>query len=735
MHRSSTRRARARSTILFAAVSPLALAACFAPAPEADEGSDTGVSAIAATAEETVKLTSVNSGLVLDVVDSSTKPGGLVQQWGAWTGKNQQWKLTDAGSGTFAILNVNSGLCLDVLNLRKDDGAPIQQWNCSGNTNQKWRFADAGSGSYTIVNVNSGRCLDVTAVSKSEGARLQQWGCNGNANQRFTLSRVGGLSESVSGACTGAVAGGGDLSDKISVPLTGWAARSKKVAVISLHNHVAEPSFTVTAGGKTVLSGKATYRGSRWGLERYTADLSSLTAPGGYTLSAGGVAPTCFEVSDDVFAKIRGPGEGASVAASLRSAFGFSRCFHAHCAEATTQPDDINLPLTTVDASGAEHSVAGTSVDLEGGWADATSSDKETMNEAKALSNLALAAEGARGQADKAALLDEVRWGLAYLLKLQNKDGSFPIAIKPYDDWNPKSLPRHLIVSVDVGVVAKCAAALAAASGALRPTDAARADQAIAAARHAWDYVTSHVDAFLPGDAYPGYWRGDAGTLVGAAGELARQTGEARYKQFADERLLQGNFKGGIWSKESGSFPGQRGWVGDEGSNTIISLLRYYPVASPSIQGRIRTVSKSFLDYWQAQRDPAYGMADSLIVSWFGGNGALIMSAQAMLLMGQVLGDANATAYGSAEYDWVVGNNPFGASFIPGFGRKLGAKPFARSESDSVGAVLPGMVEKDGTLSLVAPNPSQTWAIGEATIDSTSSLAHTLVLLQNLVGR
>ncbi|MFF7994318.1 RICIN domain-containing protein [Kitasatospora xanthocidica] len=145
-------------------------------------------------AGRTYTVTSVSSAKRAAVRDGSTADGAAVTQYAATTGANQQWRLTDAGSGTYTLAAVHSGKCLDVPGDKTaTEGAPLQQWACwSGAGNQKWRLEAAGSDSYRLVSVASGKCLDVPGASTADNVQLIQWTCNSAAaNQKWRFAQAG----------------------------------------------------------------------------------------------------------------------------------------------------------------------------------------------------------------------------------------------------------------------------------------------------------------------------------------------------------------------------------------------------------------------------------------------------------------------------------------------------------------------------------------------------------------
>jgi hypothetical protein len=108
---------------------------------------------------------------------SINRDGGVVQSWGCWNSRNQNWYIKDDGS----IVNYQSGKCLDAdLGTINQDGTKVQLWSCWGGLNQKWIRNANG----TITNAQSGRCLDVDLGNiNKDGSKVQLWSCWGGKNQ------------------------------------------------------------------------------------------------------------------------------------------------------------------------------------------------------------------------------------------------------------------------------------------------------------------------------------------------------------------------------------------------------------------------------------------------------------------------------------------------------------------------------------------------------------------------
>lgn len=130
----------------------------------------------------TYKITNVNSGLTLQVVNQSGEPGARIEQGGYIGIASQQWQIIDqynssgAVSG-FAIINRLSGLALQIVGQSTTNGAPIEQGKFIGIASQLWNVnSESGVQTVTFQNVNSGYVMQVTGQSTSGSAQMQQGG-------------------------------------------------------------------------------------------------------------------------------------------------------------------------------------------------------------------------------------------------------------------------------------------------------------------------------------------------------------------------------------------------------------------------------------------------------------------------------------------------------------------------------------------------------------------------------
>jgi hypothetical protein len=138
-------------------------------------------------------ITNSNSGMALDVAGASTASGGLIIQWPADGGSNQDWSLDQVSGNVFTLVNENSGLCLDVPGSSITEGTQLDQWTCNGGANQEWAVEAVGSyssssdTSFVLASLNSGMTMEVEGYSTAEHAAVDQWPSNGGPNQVWNI--------------------------------------------------------------------------------------------------------------------------------------------------------------------------------------------------------------------------------------------------------------------------------------------------------------------------------------------------------------------------------------------------------------------------------------------------------------------------------------------------------------------------------------------------------------------
>ena len=314
----------------------------------------------------------------------------------------------------------------------------------------------------------------------------------------------------------------------------GYTPDMQKIAV--LRGQLSDHMDVLDEAGQVVLtlpvSGETT---EIWGDAVVQVDFTALTNPGTYTLRCGEEQSHPFPVADEPYAKCL---------TALVDMFYYQRC-----------GDDLDA-RAGVFAHPACHTglarVYGTEekLDVHGGWHDAGDFGRYIVPAAKAAADLLLAWQwnpAAFAHPGLTPLLDEARWELEWMLRMQRADGGvyhkvscarFCAMIMPHEE------KEELILSpVSTTATGDFAACMAMASRFYTAIDAEFAARMKAAARRAWDFlrVTEPILFRNPeGISTGGYGdRSDADERLWAHVELAITTGDEQYIAAAREALLR----------------------------------------------------------------------------------------------------------------------------------------------------------------------------------------------------
>lgn len=145
-------------------------------------------------------------------------------------------------------------------------------------------------------------------------------------------------------------------------------------------------------------------------------------------------------------------------------------------------------------------------------------------------------------------LLDEARWGLTWLLSVQEASGGFRNTTcqeryGPYGTNSPNSVPPYRDGEVGTLATGRAVGSLAFAASVFRPLDPSFADRCLAAAREGLRYLDAHPGENTDGPTCPSARRdGDAEVgrqvrMFAAAGMLLA-TGELRFRAMFEESYV-----------------------------------------------------------------------------------------------------------------------------------------------------------------------------------------------------
>lgn len=263
----------------------------------------------------------------------------------------------------------------------------------------------------------------------------------------------------------------------------------------------------------------------------WIGDFTALRAPGRYRIvAADGLSSHPFSVGADVF---DGP-----IRAVQRS-FYYQRAFTAvarpYAEGPWVHPSDAGrAPPGVVEGwhDAGDLSVYSGSVNVAVFWL------LETYQDFAPAADDTNIPESGNGVPD---LLDEARWGLEWLLSVQEASGGFrnttcQEGYGPYGTNTPEGVPRYRNGEVGTMATARAVGSLAYGAAVFRRFDAAFARRCLEAAREGYRYLRAHAGESTDGPTCPANRRdGDpvAGRQVRmyAAAGMLLATGERRYRE------------------------------------------------------------------------------------------------------------------------------------------------------------------------------------------------------------
>ena len=334
----------------------------------------------------------------------------------------------------------------------------------------------------------------------------------------------------------------------IGVNGVGYLPQSKKLATVVGGGE----EFTVRDAqtGEEVLRGKLNSSGDSTGdgPKLKTADFSALDREGEYVVSVPGVGESGrFRVAQNLY---NWPFYLTTRAmylmrcgCAVEGEFGGDTFKHAAC-----HTDDAYL--------GHAGGPAGERSDGTGGWHDAGDYNKYTINGAFTAGMIlqawehfsdrltALTLDIPESKNDVPDLLDEVRWELDWLLKMQDEDGRayHKVSTLQFGGMIPPETEtaRRYFSPWGTAATADLAAIMAQAARVYRPIDPEFADRCLSAAKKAYAFLESHPDDHRPdlsAFATGPYGTRDSDDRLWAAAELWETTGEPKYLADVERRI------------------------------------------------------------------------------------------------------------------------------------------------------------------------------------------------------
>ncbi|MET8904568.1 glycoside hydrolase family 9 protein [Streptomyces sp. NPDC004538] len=557
-----------------------------------------------------------------------------------------------------------------------------------------------------------------------------------------------------------------DTGPRVRVNQVGYLPAGPKNATLVTDATAALPWQLKDAAGRVVAHGSSTPRGmdASSGQNVHSIDFGRHKKRGeGYTLTADGETSRPFDIGTAAYERLRTDSakyyytqrSGVAISDELRPGYGRPA---GHVGVAPNR-GDTEVPC--------QPGVCDYSLDVSGGWYDAGDHGKYVVNGGistwELLSTHERSLHARTGEPSKLGdgtlgipesgnkvpdVLDEARWELEFLLKMQVPEGQ-PLAgmahhkihdeqwtglpLLPSDDPQKRELhPPTTAATLNLAATAAQAARL------FRSYDRDFAAKALDAARTAWAAALAHPDVLadesdgIGGGAYPDsrvddefYW---------AAAELYLTTGERDFKEYV---LNSPVHTADIF-----------GPIGFDWARTAAAArldLATVPNRLPGRDEVRRSVVRGADGYLATLRAHPYGMPyapDGNLYDW-GSSHQVLNNAVVLATAYDITGGSKYRDGAVQSMDYILGRNALNMSYVTGYGEVNAHNQHSRWYAHQLDPALPG--PPDGTLS-GGPNSSiqdpyaqsklqgcvgqfcfiddiQSWSTNEHTINWNAALA------------
>ncbi len=465
----------------------------------------------------------------------------------------------------------------------------------------------------------------------------------------------------------------------ILINQVGYKPESEKIAVF--RNITNESKFSVINAD----TGEVAYTGSLYGEKQnpsadetnFFGDFSEVTKTGNYYISCGNLEDSyAFNISENVYKNL--------IDDAVRMMY-LQRCGVAI--------EDSEFGHPACHTSKAKVYGTNATIDVNGGWHDAGDYGRYVVPVAKTIADLLYAydanpevfgddiniPESGNGIPD---ILDETRYGLTWLLKMQADSGgvyhkltceNFPGYIMPENE-----VDQLIVTPISTTATADFCASMAMAYEFYYDIDKNFAETCLAAAEKAWSFLESNPSFIFsnPKDITTGEYgdKSDLDERYWAAAQMYRATGETKYLQ-AFEKITTRT--GLDWST-----------VGDYGNIAFLTMDNVDK--SSALYTKIKSaVTAQASTFNTVTTNSAYGVAISKF-NW----GSNMTVANAGVILGLADEFGNGGDYmNSAEsnLNYLLGKNPLATCFVTGYGTLSPKSPHHRP-SMAKGQAMKGML-------------------------------------------
>lgn len=393
-----------------------------------------------------------------------------------------------------------------------------------------------------------------------------------------------------------------------------------------------------------------------------SADFSALSTPGTYVAKVGGISSPSFPVASSAFNSLYRD--------ALRT-FYLIRC---GVAIDDAQTGIQHAACHTHDAILRD---AGTMLDLTGGWHNAGDYGKWVHEAAISTSLLLWLVELNPGGVVQISagtpesndgipdLLNEARWGLTWLLKMQQADGSvlhkvdtqpnFAWGIPPQND--PYTRMAGFASTIDA---ADFTAVMLQAARVFESVDASFAEQCAQAASASWGWVQANPSV---GETDPYYTDSDPSQeVLWATGEMLRATHDPQVAA--------------AWTTASQQLaPGGLAWPTPESLGYVAVSLD--PAGDPSV---VSTATQALQGYASSlvslAASTGYGVVTQPDGYYWESNEILLGQTAVLLFESAIAADDASRQLALAQLGWLLGDNALNKAFVTGHGANPVVHPY-----------------------------------------------------------
>ncbi len=483
------------------------------------------------------------------------------------------------------------------------------------------------------------------------------------------------------------------VNKKVHIDQVGYRTGDKKQVIISGRGGAFE--VIDSNNGKSVYSGKTEQQSDDTagtsGDIVYLGDFSSVTAPGKYYIEVSGFGNSYeFSISDDVYNNVKD--------ITLKGLY-YQRCgirldsmyagkwSHGEC----HQSDGIIY--TSQDKT----------IDGKGGWHDAGDYGRYSVAASITAADIMLAYDFFPAVfSDKSSIpesgndvpdvLDEARYGLEWLLKMQDQtsggvyhkltSSGFPdlITMPEADVADQYFTPISSMATGDFTAVMAMAARI------FKPFDSEFSDKCLEASEKAWKWLLKNKDLVYenPVDITTGAYADsqDGDERFWAAAELLRTTGKPEYRSYIKKLYSE--------SLDNNGF----GWYNVGGFGSVAYIYADQTKADKDISKYLKlSLVNGAKDIRNAGNGDAYRVTLSRNDYGWGSNMNLMNQAMQLIVANKLSPDKEFLQAAENNLHYLLGRNTMDKTYITGIGSNPVLQPHHRpSVGDGIEAPVPGLV-------------------------------------------